>query len=58
MYSAEEGSNIQRGSSGGSGSRDQGMFRRMGRRLDQPKQDGTVVDEKYCILNALKCFGI
>jgi hypothetical protein len=34
------------------------MFRRIGKRLGQPRQDGALVVGKSFVLNALKCFGI
>ena len=33
-------------------------MRGIGKRLDQPKQEGALVDGKSFVLNAFKCFGI
>src|SRR5882757_4701498 len=58
MCGKEEGSDVQGIWSRCQGSRTQGRFRGIGKRLGQPKQDGALVDGKSFVLNALKCFGI
>jgi len=58
MCSEEEGSDVQDRWRRSKGSRNQDRFRGIGKRLGQPKQDGTSVDRKSFVLNALKCFGI
>jgi hypothetical protein len=58
MCGNEEGSDVQDVWSRGEGSRNQGRFQGIGKRLGQPKHDGALVDGKTFVLNALKCFGI
>jgi len=58
MCGKKDGSDVQGGWSRGKGSRNQGRFREIGKRLGQPKQDGALVDRKSFVLNTLKCFGI
>jgi len=50
--------NVQVGTSGGHGTRNEGRFPAIGKRLCQHKQDGALVDEKSFALNAIKCGGI
>jgi len=58
MCNKEEGSDVHGGWSGDEGCRNQGRLRRIGKRLVQPQQDGSLVDRKSFVSNALKCFGI
>jgi len=58
MCSKEEGSDGHGGWSGDEGCTNQGRLRRIGKRLVQPQQDGSLVDRKSFVFNALKCFGI
>jgi len=58
MCGEKEGLDVQGGWSRSKGSRNQGRFQGIGKRLGQPKQDGALVDGKSFALNAVKCFGI
>ena len=58
MCSKEDVSDFRGAWSRGLGSRKQGRFGGIGKRLGQSKQDGAFVDGKCFVLNALKCFGI
>jgi len=55
MCGEEEGSNVQGGWSGRS--RDQDRFRGISKRIGQFKKDGSSVDGKSFVSNALTCFG-
>jgi len=46
MCREKEGSDFQGSWSGNSGCRNKGRFQEIGKRLDQPKQDGALVDGK------------
>jgi hypothetical protein len=58
MCSEEEGSDVSGGWSGGYGSKNHQGSHGILKRIGQPKQDGTLVDRKSVVLNALKCVGI
>jgi len=58
MCGKEKGSEVQGGWSKGKRRRAQDRFRGIRKRPSQLKEDGSSVDTKSCVLNALKCFGI
>ena len=58
VCSKEKGSDVEGGWSGSKGSRYRDRLRGIGKRTGQLKTDGSSVDGKSFVLDALKCFGI